>query len=92
MVPQNGQHWRHHPICQRDGEPGAQQMSAEGLRTGLLSGHAWSSWWRGGNAATGLFGGGEGGRPPSKANHGGGNEEREEEEKDDIDVNLSSSS
>lgn len=89
MVPQHGQRCQHHPICQGDGEPEAQQMSAEGLCTGLLSGHAWSSWWRGGNAATGFFGAGESGGPPRGAKHGGEVKEREGE-KDDIDINLSS--
>lgn len=68
-------------------------MSAEGLRTGLLSGHAWSGWWRGGNAAAGLFGAGEGGGLPSRVIHGGENDEREEEEeKGDIDVDFGSPS
>lgn len=62
-------------------------MYAEGLCTGLLSGHAWSSWWRGGNAATGLFGAGDGGGP--RVDHGGENDEREERE-EDVDVNLGS--
>lgn len=88
-APHHGQRWGHHPIRQGDGEPEAQQMSAEGLCTGLLSGHAWSGWWRGGNAAASLFGAREvGGAEPSRANHGAENEEREEE--DDIDVDLSS--
>lgn len=90
LAPQHGQCWRHHSVCQGDGEPEAQQMSAEGLCTGLLSGHAWSRWRRGGNAAAGLFGAGEGGGPPRRANHGRQNKEREEEDKDDIDVNHSS--
>lgn len=87
LTTQHGQRWRDHPICQGNGDSEAQQMYAEGLCTGLLSGHAWSSWWRGGNAATGLFGAGEGGGP--RVNHGGENDEREEKE-EDVDVDLGS--
>lgn len=78
LTAQHGQHWRDRPICQGDAEPEAQQVHAEGLHTGLLSGHARSGRRFGRNALTAFFGAGEAGGLTNTVDRGGKDEERQE--------------
>lgn len=78
LTEQHGQHWWDHPVCQGDAEPEAQQVHAEGLHTGLLSGHARSDRQCGRNTPTAFFGAGEAGGLTSTVDRGGKDEERQE--------------